>query len=102
MENQGKKKSQMEDSETFAFIALMITIIMLLLLSLTSCNNAQSTPSEEEKVYIEIDGQKVELVADEYGGQYLKQITRAGWIYIPYPGETEEADSLQFYQTKNQ
>jgi hypothetical protein len=106
MENQGKKESQMKDSGTFAFIALIvISLIIMILAGLCSCNTV-CPPHEyynEEKIWIHMsDGDSVELVADEYGSQYLKQYTyRAHYIYIPYPGETEEGDTLQFYNAKN-
>jgi len=94
-----KDNKESHSGETFAIIALIAALIAALLM-LTSCGGTEAqTP--EEKVYIEIDGDKVELVADEYGGQYLKEVTSAGCIYIPYPGETSEPDSLQFYNAKN-
>lgn len=34
MENQGKRKSQMKDSETFAFIAIVVIAFILLLLTI--------------------------------------------------------------------
>jgi len=90
-------------SETFAIIAIVATLIAAILM-LTSCDNT-TAQTPEEKVYIEMsDGEKVELVADEYGNQYLKQYTSTGGfcIYTPYPGETEEEDTLHFYNAKNQ
>ena len=88
-------------SETFAIIAIVATLIAAILM-LTSCDDT-TAQTPEEKVYIEMsDGNKIELVADEYGNQYLKEYTRAGRIYIPYPGETEEEDTLHFYNAKNQ
>jgi len=107
--NQGKKDSQMKDSGNFAFIALIIiSLILMILAGLCSCNT-QCPPHgyyDEEKIWIHMsDGDSVELVADEYGNQYLKQYTK--WygdgvhVYIPYPGETEEGDTLQFFQAKN-
>ena len=103
MENQGKKKSQMNDSETFVFVAIATFVISILLMFLLGgCASGSSQNIEEEKVLINIDGINVEIVADEYGGQYLKQNTSAGDIYVPYIGPTEEpADTLKFYNTKN-
>lgn len=76
--------------------------ILLLALIFVSCNTTQKVSSDEEKTYILIDGENVEMVADEYGNQYLKQYTygpRA--IYIPFTFETEEAeDSLHSFQAK--
>lgn len=99
---QGKKQSQMKDSGTFALIGLIVIGLILLLLCLASCGTRAQTP-EEEKVYINIDGQDVELVADEYDNQYLKQYIGGAYIYIPYQGETEDAsDTLKFFNVKNQ
>ena len=102
--NQGKRKSQMNDSETFSFIAIVLLVICIILMFLLEgCTSGSSQDVEEEKVYIHIEGAKVELVADEYGNQYLKQfISHGAIIYIPYMGPTEEpTDSLNFYQAKN-
>lgn len=99
---QGKKESQMKDAETFAFIALMIILAIFIILGLSSCNtNAQTF--EDGKVYIQIDGQDVELVADEFGNSYLKYRTDyKSVIFVPFPFETEEKqqDSLNFYNVK--
>lgn len=66
-----------------------------------SCN-AQKVSSEEEKTYISINGEHIELVSDEFGNQYLKQYTYgANYIYVPYTFETEEqTDSLRILQAK--
>lgn len=78
----------------------MKKLIGALALFLLSCN-AQKVSSEEEKTYILIDGEHVELVSDEFGNQYLKQRTYLHTIYIPFPFETEEEeDSLRIYQAK--
>lgn len=101
---QGKKQSQIKDSGTFAFIALIIiSLIVAILAGLCSCNTTSHTvPQEDEKIWIHMsDGDSVELIADEYGGQYLKQYTGFEYIYIPYIGETEEEDTLHFFQAKN-
>lgn len=104
--NQGKKDSQMKDSGNFAFIALIvISLILMILAGLCSCNT-QCPPHgyyDEERIWIHMsDGDSVELVADEYGSQYIKQRTyRSNYIYTPYIGETEELDTLQFFQAKN-
>jgi ABC-type glycerol-3-phosphate transport system substrate-binding protein len=103
---QGKRDSQMRDSGNFAFIALVIISLLLAIMAgLYSCGStAQTLPQEEEKIWIHMsDGDSLELVSDEYGDQYLKQYTYGrNYIYIPYPGETEEElDTLHFYQAKN-
>lgn len=103
MEKQGKRKSHTEDVGIFLFIAGMsIVISILLMFLLGGCVSSSSQNIEEEKVLINIDGINVEIVADEYGGQYLKQTTSAGDIYVPYIGPTEEpTDTLRFYNAKN-
>jgi ABC-type glycerol-3-phosphate transport system substrate-binding protein len=99
---QGKKWSQMKDSETFAFISLIAAIIMLLLILLASCNVKAQTETPDEKIFIHMsNGDKLELIADEYGNQYLKENAGTVYIYIPYPGDTEESDTLHFYNAKN-
>lgn len=103
MENQGKRKSQIEDSGIFLFIAgISLIISILLMFLLGGCSSSSSQNIEEEKILITMsDGKKLELVADEYGGQYLRQNTKAGVIYIPYMGAVEETDTLRFYNAKN-
>ena len=106
---QGKKWSQMKDSETFAFIALVaigIMIVLCIVIGISSCNaTAQKEPiPDDDRIWIHMsDGDSLELVSDEYGNQYLKQYTK--WphhVYIPYPGDTEEPDTLKFFNAKNQ
>jgi hypothetical protein len=77
--------------------------ILLLALIFVSCKAQEEISSEEEeKTYILIDGKHIELVADEFGNQYLKQYTygpRA--MYIPFTFETESAeDSIHSFQAK--
>lgn len=96
--NKNNKKAH--SGGPFAIIGLTL-LLALLLVTKTSCTTEAQTP-EEDKVYIEIDGHQVELVADEYGNQYLKQTTGGAYMYIPYPGETsDESDTLHFYNAKN-
>ena len=105
MEDQGKRKSQIKDSETFVIIALITALIALLLLFVSCKSTSQETITPEERVYIHMsDGDSLELVADEYGNQYLKQyIEWPRFIYIPYTGDVEdESDSLHFFNAKNQ
>lgn len=103
MENQGKKQSQMKDSGTFAFIALIIiSLIMMILAGLCSCTSSSHPVPQEERIFIHMsNGDKLELVSDEYGNQYLKENAGTVYIYIPYIGETEEGDTLQFFNAKN-
>lgn len=73
----------------------MKKLIWIAVLFFVSCK----APSEivEDKVFILIDGEHVELVSDEFGNQYLKQDK----LFIPFPFETEEVgDTLRAYQAK--
>lgn len=77
-----------------------LKFVWALALFLLSCK-AQKASSEEEKTYVIIDGEHVELVSDEFGNQYLKQDASGSVLYIPFPFETEEeTDSLRIYQAK--
>ena len=74
----------------------------MLLAGLCSCNASSYSVPQEERIWIHMsDGDSVELVADEYGSQYLKQHIHHYNFYTPYIGETEEGDTLQFFQAKN-
>ena len=77
----------------------MSRFIFVLLIFVVSCKAPQSG---DDRVFIEIDGNKIEMVADEYDNQYLKQYVSDGRpIYIPFTFETEEVgDTLHSYQTK--
>lgn len=69
---------------------------------LASCSPEKQVPSEE-KVYISIDGKQVELVSDDYGNQYLKQILpHNGTIYVPFTFPVEEEDVPRVYEAKIQ
>ena len=101
---EGKKWSQLKDSETFAFIAMLGIVILVLILILSSCNSVKAQEEDDdESIYIEMsDGNKLKLVADEYGNQYLRQNAGTVYIYIPYLGQTEDqSDTLKFFNTKN-
>jgi hypothetical protein len=75
----------------------MRKFIWALALFLLSCSQQDISKTQEEKVFILIDGEEIEMVADEYGNQYLKQ----KGFYIPYPFESEEVvDSLSFLEAK--
>lgn len=78
-----------------------ILILALILLSCKAQKSSAPDPEEEEKVYILIDGEHVEMVSDEFENQYLKQYMHDGtYIFIPFPFETEEEDSLRILQAK--
>lgn len=93
----------MKDSGNFAFIALVIiSLIMMILAGLCSCTTSSHPVPQEERIWIHMsDGDSVELVADEYGSQYIKQHVHNYDLYIPYIGETEELDTLRFFNAKN-
>ena len=99
--DQGKRQSQMRDSGAFAFIAIAIVSLVILLLLLMSCGTTSRIP-QDDRVWIHIENDSVELVADEYDGQYLKQRFGSTYIYIPYTGATDDgSDTLRFYNAKN-
>jgi hypothetical protein len=80
-------------------IKIMARFICILLIFVVSCKAPQG---EDGKVFIEIDGHNIEMVADEYDNQYLKQFVSDGRpIYIPFTFETEEiGDTLHSFQAK--
>lgn len=77
----------------------MKKLIWIPVLFLVSCKAPQKN---DDRVFITIDGDKVEMVADEFDNQYLKQYVADGRaIYIPFPFETEDVgDTLHSYQAK--
>lgn len=87
---QGKKDSQMKHSENFAFWGLLCLIISILLILFIGCIPASKI--QEEKTYINIDGEDVEFVTDEYDNPYLKYAIGGKNIYIPFPFETEDEE----------
>jgi len=77
---------------------IMKKFIWIPVLFLVSCKAPQKN---DDRVFITIDGHRVEMVADEFGNQYLKQSTYMHTIYIPFPFETEDvADTLRSYEAK--
>jgi hypothetical protein len=100
MKNQEQREPQNEFSEVLLFGAIIL-LIGILIFTMFSCNTA-TQPPEEEKILIHMsNGDNLELVADEYGNQYLKQNAGSVYIYIPYIGVVEETDTLRFYNAKN-
>ena len=67
-----------------------------------SCVSEKNISEEQERVFINVDGHPIELVADEYGNQYLKQKTACGIVYIPFTFPTEEDEIPKVYETKMQ
>jgi hypothetical protein len=87
----------------FSLVGLAIKLILICALFIVSCKTQEEISSEEEKTYMLIEGNHVEMVADEFGNQYLKQYFGASNapIYIPFTFETEEeSDSLHSLQAK--
>ena len=78
----------------------MKKLIWTPLLFFVSCKATSGI--DEEKAFILIDENHIEMVADEFGNQYLKEyVTDGRAIYIPFPFETEEQeDSLRILQAK--
>lgn len=78
----------------------MKKLIWSSLLFFVSCKATSGI--DEDKTFILINGVKVEMVADEFGNQYLKEFVADGRaIYIPFPFETEEVgDTLHSYEAK--
>ncbi len=62
------------------------------LLLFASCTFAQFTDTQEEKNYINIDGEDVEFVIDEYENPYLKYTIDGKNMYIPFPFETDDEE----------
>lgn len=72
---------------------------LILLIFLGACNVSNSS-KEENEPHVIIEDTKIEIVSDEYGNQYLKQIVDGFIIYIPFPFETEEEPQSQTFQIK--
>lgn len=65
-------------------IVLQLTIGGLLLLGSCSVPKKGLSPETPRHDYIEIDGEMIELVLDEYGDIYTKQHIGSDVIYIPF------------------
>lgn len=52
----------------------------------------QLSDTQEEKDYININGEDVEFVIDEYENPYLKYNIGGKNLYIPFPFETDEEE----------
>lgn len=66
--------------------------LLVITLFLTSCSSLQLSDIQEEKSYINIDGEDVEFVTDEYENAYLKYTISGKNVYIPFPFETEDEE----------
>lgn len=67
---------------------------LLIMLLFASCSSLQLSNTQEEKEYINIDGEDVEFVVDEYENPYLKYNINGKNLYIPFPFETEDSEPL--------
>ena len=71
------------------FLALFLCIF-------TGCSN--DTVPTEDKTFVTINGEQIEIVSDEQGNQYLKEHGDGHWIYIPFTFETSDSsDTLKSY-----
>ena len=59
---------------------------------LSSCTQMQVSDIQEEKEYININGDNVEFVVDEYDNPYLKYVINEKPVYIPFLFETEDEE----------
>lgn len=106
MEYQGKRRSQIFDSESFVFMGIITSIAVLILLVIYSRLNAPPV-QEKSKRCIKIDSKNIEIVNDEYGNEYLKQYTCGKQVlYIPYLGQTFQElvnlEKIRFKEIKQQ
>lgn len=68
--------------------------LLIISLFFTSCSSLQLSNTQEDKEYINIDGEDVEFVVDEYDNAYLKYTISGKNLYIPFPFETEDSEPL--------
>lgn len=80
------------DYENAPVWSLIILIVAILLVVLFSCTPAQLSDIQEEKEYININGENVEFVIDEYENPYLRYAIDGQSVYIPFPFETAEEE----------
>ena len=68
--------------------------LLIFTLFFTSCSSLQLPETQEDKEYINIDGEDVEFVVDEYDNAYLKYTISGKNLYIPFPFETEDSEPI--------
>ena len=79
----------------------MNKLVLLLIIVLSSCTSTHIQELKEETPFLTIDGNKIELVSDEYGNYYLKQnLPQGGVVYIPYTFPVEEEEIPRVYEAK--
>ena len=84
-------------------IVLQLIIGGLLLLGSCSAPKKVLSPETPTHDYIEIDGEMIELVLDEYGDIYTKQHIGSDVIYIPFTfNDWDEEQGNKSIHIKNQ
>jgi len=84
-------------------IVLQLIIGGLLLLGCSNTTKRGSSPETPIHDYIEIDGEMIELVLDEYGDIYTKQHIGSDVIYIPFTfNDWDEEQGNKSIHIKNQ
>lgn len=78
------------------FFILFIVILLFVVLLANKAGNVISKEITEDKVYININGEPVEFVIDDYENPFLKYNIKGTNIYIPYPFITEEDNQPDF------
>ena len=89
---QGKRDPQMKYSEDASFWSTLILIIVVILIALFGCVPYNLDDVQEGKEHININGEDVEFVIDEYENPYLKYNINGKNLYIPFPFETEDEE----------
>lgn len=79
----------------FIMVYTVIMLMLLLMAYLSSCASAKVS-EDDDAVYINIDGEDVELVLDEYENPYLKYNISGKNIFIPYPFEFDDEEERDF------
>ena len=104
MENYDEDRSLASNPWTYFILGLIIFVILIYLVS-CSTKKITACKTNDDIVFITMsDGKQIEVVADEYDRQYLKQSVNGCWVYFPLPPDTEteeNSDSLHFYYSKN-
>jgi len=80
----------------------MKKLVLLLIIVLSSCTSTHIQELiQEETPFLTIDGNKIEIVSDEYDNYYLKQhLPQGGVIYVPYTFPVEEEEIPRVYEAK--
>ena len=76
----------------------MKLLILSVALTLVSCHTPTEVETDDES-FVTIKGEKIQLVADEYGNTYMEQQTKCGVVYIPFTFPVEEEEVPRVYET---